>query len=135
MECPHQSCSEDSGLFIYNKAERNIKHTPEKICMLHLRIPHSPQQLHPGCAGGQGVEPSSGVAHQQEVWRGMPRLPWRVLQVVLLGPPGRPSLRHLWLGRPESLLPGPLPREEAFPSPWRKQGRDEAVPFYIKDLV
>lgn len=90
---------------------------------LYLHIPHSPHWLLQGYAGEE-VVPSSGVVHQLEVWRGVPQLPWQVLQEVLLFLLGRPSLRHLWLGRLESHLLWRQHREEASPYPWREENTE-----------
>lgn len=84
---------------------------------LYLHIRRSSQQLQPGCAGGGVEAPSSGGVRQPGALRGVPQLPWRVPQGVLLALMGRPSLRHLCLGRLESHLPWQQHREEAFPCP------------------
>lgn len=108
-----------------------IKTTLRLFCYLH--IPRSSHRLQRGCAGGGVDAPSSAGVRQPGAWRGVPRLPWRVLPGVLLGLRGRPSLRHLWLGRPEPPLPWQERREEAFPDPCRRERRLNTVLFDLRE--
>lgn len=108
-------------LRIHNPLKAFIKLKIWHHWLLYVHIPHSSQKPRRECVGGEVAAPSSGGVRRPGAWRGVPRLPWRVLQVVLLGLLGRPSPRRLWLGRLDSHLLWRQHREEAFPYPWRRR--------------